>query len=486
MDVNKSQTKILYLPLILIELYLIFSLFVFQFGPVNWMTENVGYFWFLIAIYHLSFILGYVLFVRKIKVSPKKIERSNLIGSFIVKYMWIFLFACTVLSLIKAMGLRSSYELIPWSLPSEFIKGLVNPGEQYYAKLVAAQLNNYTGSKITSGLVALFSFVVSSMIPVCVLLWNRINLPQKIVFFTIVFFEFATFVAVGTNKGVFDLLFIFTASITIDFLANYEGRKIKSLLKDKKILIGVVVFLLFFSLIFFAWTMKSRVGSSADYTASLVYTASMTEDATVPEVTTVPEATTVPEVTTEPEVTTVSSDENSDKQEDAVESKTESLFSNFVYGMSSYIGQGYYGMSLALGKDFTSTYGVGNSRFLSTNFKYFFGIDVEPYTFQAKISNRWDHYANWHSFYCYIANDVSFPGVAIIMFLLGASLSAIFKDAIYGNNIFAQSLLPMYAIMFLYMPANNQVFTFMHSFCAFFQLMILWYLSHKWKAHELN
>lgn len=447
MDANKSQMKALYLPLILIEVYLGFSLLLYQFGPVQWKTANVGYFWFYIVLYHLAFIIGYVLVARKYKVSLKNIERSNSIASYIVKYMWVFLFICAVLSLIKAMGLFNTSEFIPWDLPSEFIKGLINPGEQYRAKMAAAELNNYTGNKITSGILALFAFIVSSIIPVCVLLWNRIKLPQKIAFFAIVLFEFATFVSVGTNKGIFDLLFIFAAAILIDFIANYEGKKFRSLVTDKKLLVGVTVFLLFFSMWFFSWTMKSRVGSIADYTETL------TEDVSVSE--------------------GVSTD-----------AQGESLLSNFVYGMSSYIGQGYYGMSLSIGEEFTSTYGIGNSRFLSSNFKHFFGIDVEPYTYQAKISDRWDQYAQWHSFYSYMANDVSFPGVAIIMFLLGVSLAAVYKDAIYGKNIFAQCLLPLYAIMFLYMPANNQVFAFMQSFSTFFELMILWYLSQRWNVKK--
>ena len=450
MDASKTQMKDLYLPIILIEIYLGFSLILYQFGPVQWKTANVGNFWFYIILYHLSFIVGYVLTARKYKVSLKNIERYNTINLYIVKYMWVFLFICAVLSLIKAMGLFNSSEFIPLNLPSEFIKGLFNPGEQYRLKMAAAELNNYTGNKITSGILALFAFIVSSMIPVCVLLWNRIKLPQKIVFFTIVLFEFTTFVSVGTNKGIFDLLFLFSASILIFIIANYDGKNLRLLVKDIKLLVGVTVFLLFFSMWFFSWTMKSRVVSIADYTETL------TEDVSITEYV------------------------NTDPQGD----KTESLFSNFVYGMSSYIGQGYYGMSLSIGEEFTSTYGLGNSRFLSSNFKYFFGIDVEPYTYQAKISDRWDQYAQWHSFYSYMANDFSFPGVAIIMFLIGASLAAIYKDAIYGKNIFAQCLLPVYAIMFLYMPANNQVFTFMQSFSTFFELMILWYLSQWWNVKK--
>lgn len=450
MHMNKSKMKTLYLPLILVEAYLILTLLLYRFGPIKWAAENAVNFWFYIILYHISFIIGYLIFAKQFKTAVNHIEISNEIKAFIVKYMWIFLSICAVLSLIKYMGFLNTSNFIPWDLPNEFIKGLQNPGEQYRTKFVAAELNNYTGNKLASGILALFAFVVSSIIPICVFLWVRIKLSQKIVFFAIVFLEFSMFVSTGTNKGIFDLLFIFTAALTIDSIVNFKEKNFKALLADKKILFGVTVFLLFFSMWFFSWTMTSRVGSIATYTANL------TEDVTV------------------------SGEKSSAIPGDKIESKTESLTKNLIYGLSSYIGQGYYGMSLSLGEKFTSTYGIGNSRFLSTNFKYFFGIDIEPFTYQAKISDRWDQYAQWHSFYSYMANDFSFLGVVFIMFLLGASLAVTYKDAIYGKNIFAQCLLPIFAILFLYIPANNQVFTLMQSFCTFFELIILWYIFRKW------
>jgi len=449
MHVNKFKMKILYLPLILVEAYLILTLLLYQFGPIAWGTKNVLDFWLYISIYHISFIVGYLLFAKKFKISLKDIEKSNKIKSFIVKYMWIFLSICAVLTLIKSMGFLNRTDFIPWNLPAEFIKGLQNPAEQYVSKFAAAGLNNYTGNKITSGILALFAFIVSSIVPICVFLWERIKLSQKIFFFAIVFFDFATFVSVGTNKGIFDLLFIFAAALSIDLVANFKEKKFKQFLKDKKALVGVTVFLLFFSMWFFSWTMQSRVGSIA------IYTANLTDDVTV------------------------YGEESPDNPGDKIETKTESLTKNLLYGLSSYVCQGYYGMSLSLGEKFTSTYGIGNSSFLTSNFKYFFGIDVEHNTYQAKISDRWGQYTQWHSFYSYMANDFSFPGVAFIMFLLGASLAAIYKDAVYGKNIIAQCLLPVFVILFLYIPANNQIFSFMQSFCTFFELIILWYVFRK-------
>lgn len=42
------------------------------------------------------------------------------------------------------------------------------------------------------------------------------------------------------------------------------------------------------------------------------------------------------------------------------------------YGLTEYVTQGYYGMSLSLDEPFTSTYGIGNSAFLRSNFKTLF------------------------------------------------------------------------------------------------------------------
>lgn len=450
---NKTETKIVYLPLILIETYLIFSLLLYQFGPIKWATENVTLFWTYIVLYHVAFITGYLIFVKRLNIFDNNLIAANTIKNFIIKYIWAFLGICAVMSIIKYRNIVGTSNFIPWDLPTEFIKGLVNPGEQYYAKAAISGLTSYNGNKLLTGILALFAFVLSSMIPICVFLWEHIKRSQKIVFFMLVFFELATWISIGTNKGIFDLLFLFAVAIVIDLIVNFKTNKFRTL-KDKLLLVSFTIFLLIFSGWFYSWGMTTRVGSI------VAYTEQMTESNTIAEQPTEVSQQPVPEV--------------------KIKSGAALMFDNFIYGISSYICQGYYGMSLAVDEPFTSTYGIGNSYFLSSNFKSFFGIDVEPFTYQAKVSDKWNQHEQWHSFYSYMANDFHFIGVIFIMFLLGAFLAVTYKEAIYGENIFSQCLLPVFVILFLYMPANNQVFGYMQSFCTFFELTILWFFSRKW------
>lgn len=157
----------------------------------------------------------------------------------------------------------------------------------------------------------------------------------------------------------------------------------------------------------------------------------------------------------------------------------------FYIKVSTYLTQGYYGMSLALDEKFDTTYGVGHSYFLLDQFKYFFNIDLIPRTYQFKIHEDWDRLVQWHSFYSQVANDVSFYGVIVLMFLLGYLLSAIFISAIRDNNLVAKTILPLFAIMFMYMPANNQIFNFMESMFSFWTLLFMWVIFKKFGKRKI-
>ncbi|PNA72488.1 hypothetical protein C1Y19_20735 [Pseudomonas sp. MPR-LB3] len=141
--------------------------------------------------------------------------------------------------------------------------------------------------------------------------------------------------------------------------------------------------------------------------------------------------------------------------------------------------QGYYGMSISLDEDFQSSYGIGHSVFLQKTFAQHLGIDVRDKTFPHKITEKWDEFVYWHSFYTYIANDVGFWGVAVIMLILGAYFSYVYLSAVLQDNFYAKMLLPLFGILFLYIPANNQIFGFLESMSSFWILTLLFILSKK-------
>ena len=131
------------------------------------------------------------------------------------------------------------------------------------------------------------------------------------------------------------------------------------------------------------------------------------------------------------------------------------------------------GMSYSLGEDFESSFGIGHSLFLQRNFAKHLGIDVNSRTFQHKITDRWDENVNWHTAYTHFANDVGFYGVIAVMFILGISLAMTIYYLSIENNLYAKLLIPLYCIMFLYFPANNQVFGYLEYMSPFWVLTVL-------------
>lgn len=475
---KRNDKFLLFLPLFLIELYLGMTLLLYQFGPIPWKTENKALFWTLIACYHVAFIVGYVLFANKFQISKQSVILSSKITDLFLRFFWIFLLICTIASLINYRNLTKSSGWIPTHVLSDFISGLKNPGLQYYLKFDYNSGAAFQGNKLITGILALSSFLFSSMVPICVFLWNRLKIGYRVYFLVLVIFQLATYVGIGTNKGIFELLFLFAGALFIDFCLNHENG-FRNNFYQKRFLIVVTVGLIIFSVWFFTYGLITRVGSVEDYV----------NHQAAPEITTqAPVSESIPETTVEitqkSETSTVPDTRSQqEKKEQSLQNITDDnkknnngFMKSAFYGLTEYVTQGYYGMSLSLDEPFTSTYGIGNSAFLRSNFKTLFGIDVTSRTYQAKISDQWDADMKWHSFYSYMANDISFYGVILLMFVIGAFLAVSWKDAIWGKNLISQCLLPLFIIMFLYMPANNQIFSVMQSCCAFLELTFFWAL----------
>ena len=146
---------------------------------------------------------------------------------------------------------------------------------------------------------------------------------------------------------------------------------------------------------------------------------------------------------------------------------SENAIGSGLIWLSTYIVQGYYGFSLALSKDFTTTFGVGNSPFLSRQFEWLTGIDIHTRTYQYKINNYWGETEQWHSFYSHMANDFHFLGVAVVLFVIGFLMAITWKAIVKYHNYYALLLLPLYFVMFVFMPANNQVFGFIETLSTY-------------------
>lgn len=444
-----KKKKIQYVPLILVELYLIMTLLLMEFGPLNFNLQNKTMFWGLIFMYHIAFIVGYIFIsIRKKKNVSTKVEWDD---TKIQKIYWGIIIVSFLVWMVVYRNGTHANSYIPYELPKNFITGLIHPAERYYWKLTPEALAQHHGNKLITGIASLLYPAYYCLPSLMIFLWDRITKAQKIVSYIQIFLMMAVGISVGTNKYLFDVLFLIGGAFILELVSKWNSIGIKFLNK-RKIIIFTIIFLIIFDICYFTYGMRERTGNVSAYVGNTH------DDITLSHI----------------------------QEEDETKTEDESFLNSMLIGLSSYICQGYYGFSLALDEEFTTTYGLGHSEFCISTIKGLFGIDLGTRTYQEKITKQWSRTGNWHSFYSQMSNDVGFYGVILIMLIIGMVLAQTWKDAYTDNNIVAKCLLMLFVIMFLYMPANNQVGNSYGTFFAFWELMVIWTVLHIKKMKEGN
>ncbi len=127
---------------------------------------------------------------------------------------------------------------------------------------------------------------------------------------------------------------------------------------------------------------------------------------------------------------------------------------------AAYFSQGYYGLSLALDlPEFRSTRGLGNAPFAMAAYTSLTGDETlyqNSYTFRLREAG-WSDEHEWSTMFPWLANDISFPAVPLLMLLIGAGFGASWRDAVFSRDDRAAVVFAVFAIMMGYLPANSQV-----------------------------
>ncbi len=141
-----------------------------------------------------------------------------------------------------------------------------------------------------------------------------------------------------------------------------------------------------------------------------------------------------------------------------------------------YICQGYYGMSLATTLPWVPMLGIGSSRWLSYELYNIFPGAVED-LYPSRIESAghvWGASANWHTAYTWFANDWSFIGVILLMFILGYIFTQACNHAIRTKNPWSTGLIMLLFQMLLFLPMNNVVFADSHTLLPFIVYLLIW------------
>jgi hypothetical protein len=148
----------------------------------------------------------------------------------------------------------------------------------------------------------------------------------------------------------------------------------------------------------------------------------------------------------------------------------------------AYFSQGYYGLSLALDLgEFKSTWGIGHAPFVAALYKAITGDEelyARSYTYRLRDIG-WSDEHQWSTMFPWLANDMSFFGVLILMLLLGIGFGASWRDAVFAGDDRAAVVFAVFSIMFGYLPANSQVTLVPDHYFALLVWLTLWMFARR-------
>ncbi|WP_397457062.1 hypothetical protein AB3472_07985 [Pseudomonas lurida] len=442
------STAKVYAPLLLVEAYLLFGLWLFFFGPIYWPLENEGEFLGFIFLYHAFFIAGYILqsqfFVKHSRIEST-VQRASVDSNIFIRYFWFILLMAFAANVVVHRNTTLSNSYIPDNFFASLYRGLVIPWEAraFYAS-EASSIGFVKNPYITA--ITLFTGPFKYiLLPGLVFYWHELSNVRRTAGMLVLTIPLLTGVIASLSVINFSYVFIISTCLGVLVISN-KSSGIISTLKQRKFFLAFLAFMFLFSF----WQFYSVKSAHSPYQVVVENSKPQPFD-----------------YLKQKGIAFRSEDPGAER----------SNLVDFYEKLTSYMVQGYYGMSISLDEDFQSSYGIGHSVFLQKSFAQYLGLDVRDRTFPHKITEKWDEFVYWHSFYTYIANDVSFWGVALVMLILGAYFSYVYLSATLHDNFYAKMLLPLFGILFLYIPANNQVFGFLESMTSFWILTALFFLS---------
>ena len=393
-----------------LETYLTATFLVYLVGPFAFAKPNAAEVAMLVLVYQGALLLGFLLAERflghgtdrPIK-APDWGGRGRLVATIGVGEL---------LSLVFSYGSLASYAQSwnPVRVLDALIRSIQSPGAAYVANH-AASSNAGTLLTKSSTLAAPLTFAT---LVIGLYFWRKLPRVLQIIVVLDVFMQLLTAVIRGVNFGVFKVTAVV---LTVALLMMLRGARRRRL--DRKAFYARVAGAALIVSMFVGYFVvntgdrmtverpASRAGVSIDYNSPLVKV--------------LPEG----------------------AQSRAI----------LVY---MYLGEGYYGLSIAVDYPFMSTFGLGNSVFLMDNAKRAFGWDLFPRTYVHRMDSEWSESQNWHTAYTWFANDVGLGGVVGVMLLLGVLLNVVLRGAM-RRDLLAIAVLPLYLMMVIFLPANNVV-----------------------------
>lgn len=418
------------LPLVATQIYMTGTVLLFAFGPWEWPTRHPEQLYgFLIAV-QAALIVGYLSAAHKAPTEPVRSSDPRR----------LILFCLIAMAAITPF---LSYAKTGHWIPN-IGEALSNPGKVYAESLEVRRKGVNFGALVTDvlgpWLMALF--------PLVIFYWRRIQGTMRVAAVILLICMLLMSIATGQRRDIADQM------VTLPFILLASHWAGVTRLSRKVIMTmtsGLAAFTIVF-VVYFTYSNMSRIGDVA-------------AGAGINPIT-----------------------HQGANWDHPLLAQTPPEIRPAVFAISDYLTTGYYGCSLAMDRDWKPMYGVGNSMFLTyvagklTNDQTL--LD-RSYAVQIDYSDGFTYPVHWCTAYPYLANDVSFPGVVLLMILVGRLFAATWVDACGGKNPHAVVLFALTALMVIYLPATNRMLQDGDGISAFLGWLVIWLAYRKTRKPAL-
>lgn len=446
---HKIQNRIMNL----VVIYLLSSLLLYFIGPFQWVTKRLLLFCVYNILYIFSFYFGFR--AGTFSKSAIRIQWTENHHRKLMRYLVPLTAAnclITLINMIRRFGM-SGFNLSLFF--SRIMLGFSNSGQGYFEAITA--LEGMRGADLLGGSLftlinLIWQFWDFNILLLDIYYFKRGSLLHKILSIISISEIIIYYLSIGTNIGIFRILI----AISVIFLMKTlkleveKGVSRESYGKSKKrkrktrILIIISVCMVVF---YFIKTMEGRAGGVYiwrfdTYNVGGIYL-----------------------------------------NRDSILFK---IFPQFFYMpiimISSYLTQGYYGFARSLELPWKPTYGLGSSMGV-VDMLTRYGIDIDSLTYQKRVEEmfHWNSRNQWASMYTWIANDVGFFGVAVVMLIIGYFFSIVIRDCLQSENPYAYCLAVFFFIMVFFIPCNNQIVQTTYMLFALLYAVFHWLTSTRIK-----
>lgn len=450
------------MPIIVLELYLAFTVFVFFLGPVDWHVPSALKLLIFLLINFGGLWFGYSWGIRKGNIALRQSKVAVGIIQLPPRLKWLIAWSmafCIFSTIVRLLAIRGDLATV--------FSTLLHPGESYREAQVIAQMDrdgvvgrlgeisNYSWAFRISTLLAVFNGLY---FPVALICWRRMVKAHKALFLVSVSCTIMYSVGVGAQSGIGFLLFsllpvaLYRLFVSAKPITIEQARKIPVSNRTSwtrarvRILVLASLCALVVTVVFFQVDRQEDSGRIAEVQDSVVGTF------------------------------------GSHSERDIFSITGERLHFGLVM-LCFYVSHGYEGLALSMELPFEWTYGLGWSKGLQVILHdYLGGPDLFETSYLARneAQTGWPALLWWSTIFPWVASDTTYFGTVLFMVLVGFIIGRCWVNVIItGNPIGFAVLAQMFTLVFMF-PANNALAQTLEGLFSLIGVLLIYVMSWKY------